>query len=168
MKTGEESYCKVFQSPRLPRAVLAPDLQYGRRDFSNPEARTNADHRSKQSASYKETCRGNVDNRIPGLPHSTVQNEDSNGKEIVKRLIQQNKNHQHRDSFIEDLNKTEELNPFSEKSKELITRMAIRNTSSLARLLLKYYALIALYIGKRALFSAHAANACRQLKGIDS
>ena len=66
---------------------------------------------------------GNVDYRIPGIPHSTVQKEDSNHKETVKRLIQQFENHPNRDSLIQDLNKTEEFNPFSEKSKELIISM---------------------------------------------
>ena len=99
--------------------------------------RTSADHQSEQTAKYeesrpshledtrrkhleenhrakyRETCRGNVDYRIQGLPHSTVQKEDSNRKEIVKRLIQQFENYPHRDSLIEDLNKTEEFNPFS-------------------------------------------------------
>ena len=108
MKTGEDLYSKVFQSPRLPRVVLTPTLQHGRQDLSNPEARTSADHQSEQSAKYeetrrshlqnfrhkhleenhrakyRETCRGNVDYRIQGMLHSTVQKEDSNRKEIVK------------------------------------------------------------------------------------
>ena len=37
--------------------------------------------------------------------------------------MQQFENHPNQDSLIEDLNKTEEFNPFSEKSKELITSM---------------------------------------------
>ena len=165
MKTGEDSHCKVHQSPRLPRVVLTPNLQHGRQDPFNPEARKSADHQSEQSAKYretrrshledtrrkhleesqrgkyKETCRGNVDYRIQGIPHSTVQKEDSNRKEIVKILIQQFENHPNRDSLIEDLNKIEEFNPFREKSKELITSMGNTNTSSFARPLLKYNAL---------------------------
>ena len=39
MKTGEDFYCKVHQSPKLPRVVLTPNLQYGRQDPLNPEAR---------------------------------------------------------------------------------------------------------------------------------
>ena len=61
--------------------------------------------------------------RIPGTPHSTVQEEDPHRKETVKRLIQQFENHPNRDSLIQDLNKTDEFNPFSEKSKEMITSM---------------------------------------------
>ena len=33
---------------------------------------------------YRETCRVNVDYRIPGILHSTVQKEDTNRKEIGK------------------------------------------------------------------------------------
>ena len=147
MKTGEDLYCKVHQSPRLPRVVLAPNSKYGRQDLSTPEARKSTDHQSEQSVKCRETCRllledtsrkhpgesqrckcretcrGNVDYKIPGIPHSTVQKEDSNRKDTVKRLIQQFENHHNRDSLIQNLNKTEEFNPFSEKSKELITSM---------------------------------------------
>ena len=45
---------------------------------------------------------------------------------------------------------------------------AIRKSSSFPTLLVRYNALIALYIGKRAISTAHAANACRPQKGIDS
>ena len=40
MKTGEDSYCKVHQSPGLPRVVLTPNSQQGRQDPHNSEART--------------------------------------------------------------------------------------------------------------------------------
>ena len=148
MKTGENLYCKVYQYPRLPRrTVVTPNLHRGRQDPPNPEARKFTGHHSEQSVQhreicrslledtrrkhpeesqrgkYRDTCRGNVDYRIPRKPHSTVQKEDSNRKETVKRLIQQFENHPKRDSLTEDLNKTEEFNPFSEKSKELITSM---------------------------------------------
>ena len=147
MKTGEDLYCKVHQSPRLPRVVLTPNLQYGRQDPPNPEARKSADHHREQSVKYRETCRslladtrrkhpresqrckyretcrGNVDYRILVIPHPTVQKEDSKSKETVKRLIQQFENHPNRDSLIQDLIKTDEFNQFSDKSMELITSM---------------------------------------------
>ena len=123
MKTGEDSCCKVRQSPRLSRVVLSPNLQHGRQDLKNLEARKSTDHQSEQSVKYRETCRGNVDCRIPGFPHSTVQKEDSNLKDIIKRLTQQFENHPNQDSLTEDLRKTEEFNPFREKSKELITSL---------------------------------------------
>ena len=146
MKTREESDCKVYQSPRVPRVVPTPNSQCGRQGLPNPDARKSADHQSEQSVHretcrspledtrrkhlgesqrwrYTETCRGNVDYRIPGIPHSTVQKKDTHRKETVKRLIQQFENHLSHDSLIEDLNMTEEFNPFSEKSKHLITSM---------------------------------------------
>ena len=43
--------------------------------------------KKSQRGKYKETCRGNVDYRIPGLPQSTVQKEDSNRKEISKNWL---------------------------------------------------------------------------------
>ena len=68
--------------------------------------RENPPHQSEQSVKYRETRRslledtrrGNVDYRTQGIPHLTVQKEDSNRKEIVKRLIQQFENHPNRDS----------------------------------------------------------------------
>ena len=110
MKTGEDLYCKVYQSSRLPRVVLAPNLQDGRQDPPDPGSRKSTDHQSEQSVQYRETCRslledtsrkhheetergkygetcrGNADYSIPGKPHSTVQKEDSNCKGIVKRI----------------------------------------------------------------------------------
>ena len=82
-----------------------------REDRLNPEAWKSRDHQSEQSVQhretcpsllgetrrkhledsqrgkYRETCRGNADYRIPSIPHSTFQKEDSDRKEIVKRLI---------------------------------------------------------------------------------
>ena len=75
MKTGEELYCKVFQSPRLPRVVLTPNSQNGRQDPPDPDARKSTDHKSEKRP-YRETCRGNVDFRIPGTPHSRKQSKD--------------------------------------------------------------------------------------------
>ena len=186
METGEDFYCKVHQSPRSPRVVLTPNSKYGRQDPPNPDARKSADHQSEQSVKYREacrslledtrgkhlgesqrwryreTCRGDVDYRIPGIPHTTVQKEDSNRKETVKRLFQQFENHPNWDSLIQDLNKTEEFIPFSEKSKELITSMlrALRDFFTISRL--------RSFFGKRALHTAPAASARSLQKGIDS
>ena len=75
MKTGEELHCKVFQSPRLPRVIFTPNSQHGRQDPPNPHARKSTDHQSEKRP-YRETCRGNVDFRIPGTPHSRKQSKD--------------------------------------------------------------------------------------------
>ena len=92
MKIGEDVHCKLHQSPRSLRVVLTPNLQHGRQDPPNPEARKSTDHHSEpsvkyietcrsrlrarrehleenQRGKYKETCRGNVDCRIQGSPH---------------------------------------------------------------------------------------------------
>ena len=61
MKTGEYSYCKVHQSSRLPRVVLTPNLQYGRQDPPDPEARKSTDNQNEQSVQYRETCRSLVE-----------------------------------------------------------------------------------------------------------
>ena len=120
MKTGEELYCIVHEAPREPRVVLTHNSQHGRQDPPDPDARKSTDRQSEQSVYretcrslledtrrehpgesqrclYRETCRGNVDCRIPGFPHSTVQREDTNRKETVKRLIQQFENYPNQD-----------------------------------------------------------------------
>ena len=86
MKSGEELFNKVCQSPRLQqKAVLKPNLYHGRQDAPNFEARTSVDHQSKESEEYgdtrgdsnrSETRSGNIDFRMQGLPHSTVQKHD--------------------------------------------------------------------------------------------
>ena len=134
MKTGEELDCKVCQSPRLPRVVHSRN---GRQDPPNPDARKSTDHQSEQRlyretcrslledtrredpaenqrCLYRETCRGNVDYRIPGFPHSTVLKVDTNLKETVKRLIRQFENHLNWYLLLQDLNKTEEINPLTD------------------------------------------------------
>ena len=136
MKTGEDLYCKVYQSPRLPRAVFTPNLpgsiQPRSKNILRPSKRTMREVRG--NSSLEETRRGNVDYRIQGKPHSTLQKEDSNRKEIVKRLIQQFETHPNRDSLMEDLNKTEEFNPSSEKVEGVDHQHGVtRSTSSCAR-----------------------------------
>ena len=125
MQSGEELYNKVNQSPRLPRkAVITPNLHH-------LEARTSTDHQCKQSEEYGETrCEvfeeirsGNIDFRIQGLLHSTVQEEDDVSRETVKKLIHQFATHPTRESLMADLNKTQQFNPFSSESKELTSSM---------------------------------------------
>ena len=73
MKTGESSYCKVHQSPRLPRVELTPHMQHGRQDPPNPEARKSADHHSEQSVQYRETCRSLVEDTRRKHPEESQQ-----------------------------------------------------------------------------------------------
>ena len=106
MKTKEESYHKVCQPARFPRIMLKPNSQSGRQDQPDQEARTSTDHQSA-SQSSRETWCNNVDYGIPGIPHSAVQQQDTNRKETVKQFIQQLENHPHKESFLQDLKKTE-------------------------------------------------------------
>ena len=57
MKVGEDFFREVHESQRLPRVVLTPNLQHGRQDPSNFEARKSTDHQSEKSVKYRETCR---------------------------------------------------------------------------------------------------------------
>ena len=84
MKTKEEQDHEVYQLPQLPRVILKPNSQSGQQDQQEQDARTSCDHPSASERSYGETCGGNVDCRIPGIPHSTVQLQDTNRKETVK------------------------------------------------------------------------------------
>ena len=54
-------------------------------------------------------------------PFCTVQQQDTNRKETVKKLMQQFENHPNKESFLQDLKKTEKINTFSKESKKLIT-----------------------------------------------
>ena len=89
MKIGEDLYCKVHESPRLPRVVLTPNLQHGRQELPNhrsekilqPSKRTQRAVQGNLSLTFPTThvasiskkvgevskgklCRGNVDYRI--------------------------------------------------------------------------------------------------------
>ena len=97
MKTKEEQYHKVYQSPRLPRVILKPTSQSGQQDQHEQEARKSCGHQSV-SGSYGETRSGNVDYKIPGIPHSTVQQQehesqrngqkvDSTGRESLEQGV---------------------------------------------------------------------------------
>ena len=116
MKTKEELYHKVYLSPGLPRVVLKANSQSGQQDQQEQDARTS------WSKSSRETWRNNVDYRIPGIPHSAVEQSDTNRRDTVKKLIQQYESHPNKESFLQDLNKTEEIEKFCEKS-QLIADM---------------------------------------------
>ena len=59
-----------------------------------------------------------VDFRIPGLPHSVEKQADNfRVRELVKKI----KNHPHRQSLQQDLQQSKAYNPFSAKSKKMIS-----------------------------------------------
>ena len=124
--------------------------------------------RRSQRGQYRETCRGNVDYRISGIPHSTVQKEDSNRKETVKRLIQQFENHPNRNCCCKTFNKIEEINPFSKDSKDWITDMGNTEYFELCDTSSKIQCPdCAPCTGKLASYTAHVASAGSLQKGID-
>ena len=66
---------------------------------------------------------GNIDCRIPSIPHSTVQQLDNESQGKSKSWFSSFEKHPNKSFFLQDLNKTEKSNTFSEKSKKLITDM---------------------------------------------
>ena len=73
VKSGEELYSKTYQSLMAPqRVVLKPNLNYERQNTTSSDARKSFDHSDKQGGTYRETCRGEINFRIQGLPHSVV------------------------------------------------------------------------------------------------
>ena len=65
----------------------------------------------------REIKEEDIDINIPGLPHSTV--KQLHGAS-VRELIQKIENHPHRQDLQRDLEQSQQLNPSSEESKELI------------------------------------------------
>ena len=123
MKTGEELYCKVHQSPRLPRVTLVPNSQQSRKDLPITYSRKSHIGES-QEHKHRETCSSSrVDFRIPSIPHSTVEKVETNRKETVRRLIEHFENHPSRNMLLKDFENSEEINHFSQESKDLITEM---------------------------------------------
>ena len=118
MNSGEAFFNKVYESPRSPqRIVLKPALHDGRQDTARIEERASNAHSSRNG----ETCRGETDYRIQGLP--TVEQEDHTRTEVVKMLIQLFETHPNREALKADLRQNHAYNPFSEKSKDVIHSM---------------------------------------------
>ena len=122
VKTKEELYHKVYLTPGLPRVVLKANSHNVQQDQQEQDARTSCDRPSGSQGSGETWC-NNVDYRIPGIPLSAVEQQDTNRKDKVKRLIQQFDSHPNKESFLQDLNQTEKTNEFSEKSQKLIADM---------------------------------------------
>ena len=122
MKTQEELYQKVRLIPRLPRVVLKPNSHSGQQDLRCQDARPSWDPWS-ESKSYEEIWNNAVDYRIPGIPLSTFEQQNTNRKDKVKNLIENFENHQHKESFLQDLSQTQKINKFSKESQDLIIDM---------------------------------------------
>ena len=99
MKSGEDLYSKTYQSHVAPqRVVLKPNLNYERQDTTSSDARKSFDHSDKHGETYRETCRGETDFRILGLPLSAVQEHDHIRKQAVQKLIHQFEHHPNKGS----------------------------------------------------------------------
>ena len=88
MKTREELNCRIYKSPRLPRVTLVPNSQHVQKDVHVSESRK-SDDRENEVHQHRETCGSDhcVDFRIPDIPHSAVEQVETNRKEKVRRLI---------------------------------------------------------------------------------
>ena len=64
-----------------------------------------------------------MDYKIPGVPFSAVEQQDAHRKDKVKQLIEEFENHPNKESFLQDLKQTKEINEFSKESQDLIADM---------------------------------------------
>ena len=92
MKTQEELHQKVRLTPRLPLVVLKANSQRRQQDIRRQDARSSWDPPS-ESKSYGETRNNAVDYRIPGIPLSTAEQQDTTRGNKVKKLIEKFENH---------------------------------------------------------------------------
>ena len=78
-----------------------------------------------------------IDFQVQGLPCSTVEQQDSTRKHVVKNLIRQIESHPNREAFKKDLQQNQDYNLFREESKDLIHSMEnVRPVCSMSGVLL--------------------------------
>ena len=106
MKTQDELYQKVRLTPRVTRAVLKLNSQFGQQDLQSQDARSSWEP-SSDSKSYGETCNNTVDNIISGVPLSAVEQQDTTRENKVQRLIEKFENHKQKEPFLQDLSQTQ-------------------------------------------------------------
>ena len=82
-----------------------------------------SDDRENEVHQHRETCGSDqcVDLRILGIPHSAVEQVETNRKEKVRRFIEQFEHHPNKNMLLKDFEKSEEINHLSQESKDLIT-----------------------------------------------
>ena len=98
MKTKDEIYQKVRLTPRVPRVVFKSNSQIGQQDQREQDARTSCDQPSGSKSSWK-TGSNTVYYRIPGIPLSAVEQQDTNRKDKVKNMIEKFESHPNKESF---------------------------------------------------------------------
>ena len=124
MKSGEKLHSNTFQSPMAPqRIVLKSNLNYERHDTTSSDARKSFDHSDKHGGTYRETCLGERDVRLPGLLHFSCLRTRSHPQAGSPEIDSQFENHPNKEAPQEDLQQNRAFNPFSEKSKEMICSM---------------------------------------------
>ena len=113
------------------------------------EAKTQDHLRTHQAIEkFVETWNNAVDYRVPGIPLSAVEQQDTTRKNMVKKLIEKFENHQHKKSFLQDLSQTQKINKFSKESQELIADMTNTRSSNFAKILPNSNVLSAMPTGK--------------------
>ena len=122
MKPKEELYQKGTLNSKT--ATVCTQSEFAQRSTRS----TRQDARSSwvppsDSKSYGETWNNAVDNIIPGILLSTVAQKDTHRQNKVKKLIEKCENHQHEESFLQDLSQTHKINKFSKGSQDLIAEM---------------------------------------------
>ena len=114
----------------------------------------------------RETGRNIVDYRIPGVPLSAVEQQDTRRKDKVKQVLEKFENHPNKESFIQDFKQTKEINEFSKESQDLIADMSNTEIFELCETSSKQ---IATCIVKQALsiLRAEDAQGSREIKEVD-
>ena len=130
MKTTDELYQKVRFTPRVPRVVPKSNSQYGPQNPQNQDARTSWEP-SSDSKRFGEICNNTVDHRRCAVPLSAVEQQNTTHENKAKRLIEKFENHKHKESFIQDLRQTENINKISKESQDLI---AVTNNTEIFEL----------------------------------
>ena len=69
--------------------------------------------------SFGETGCNIVDNRIPGISLTTVQEHDEQKRRTVAKLIEKFESHKYKEQFLQDMSQTHKINRFSEASHRL-------------------------------------------------
>ena len=98
---------------------LISNSHCGEQDLRSQDARSSWDP-PIDSKSYGETWNNAVDYKIP---LSTVEQQGTTRENEVKKLIEEFENHQHKESFLQDMSQTQKINKFSKKSQELVADM---------------------------------------------
>ena len=143
----------IPQGTPIPKvATCCTDSEFAKWSTRSQDARTSCDH---QSASQSSWCH-NVDYRIPGIyPFNspTTGHESQRTSQKVDSAVRESPEQGF--FFLQDLNKTEEINTFSEKSKKLITDMGNTEIFELFETSSKKQCPDCAFFGELALCTAH-------------